>query len=566
MPRFRLRFVARPDVVPTPTRPLHLSRRALVLGAAGAAGASALGHSSARATAGRAAATGDGHAETTVFTAGDDGLAVFHVFGLTRTPRGTVLAFAEGRIAPGDADPHHLVLRRSVDEGHSWQPMSYVQRSDGTRSLINPTPVVDHATGRVLLFFAECARNPDNDGGSPDTSRVHVTHSDDDGLTWSTPTELTPLFAENPHGWTMHAPGPGHGVQLADGRLLVQLWHRRASTLPVAERRYGASVVYSDDGGASWQAGGTVPVDDAYPVNESRLVERPDGAVSLWGRYASSGTHPRIAAHSADRGASWSAPVLDAAARPVNAVDTGFARLTGDPGSAEPSRVVFSRPDSADRENLTVSVSYDEGMTWPYSRVLTEGPASYSDAVALADGRVGVLYGRDHAEGITENFSGRVVFAALDLEWLTAGADTGAAAPEHLGLEVEALELSTDADAEVAVVEDPAASGGRRAELAGADVGSYLEAEFAVERAGAYDVYARLRHLPEGGTAAVSLDGAAVGAELDTSGGDVRTFRTELLGRVELAAGAHAARFTLVEAPAEGGLRLSPDLLSLVPR
>jgi hypothetical protein len=157
--------------------------------------------------------------------------------------------------------------------------------------------------------------------------------------------------------------------------------------------------------------------------------------------------------------------VLDAAVRPVNAVDTGIARISGGVSSDEVSRIVFSRPDSPIRRNMTVSVSYDEGMTWPYSRVLTDGPASYSDTVGLSDGRIGVLYGREHAPGITTSFSAKVVLATFDLAWLTSGADADVPRDRlPIAYEVEKLPVlgSSGAMSARPTTRRPAAVGGWR--------------------------------------------------------------------------------------------------------
>ncbi|TDE09060.1 exo-alpha-sialidase [Jiangella asiatica] len=544
----------------------QISRRTLVLGtAASAAAVGALASAPSAEGSTRSAATTAGEChESLVFQAGDDDLEVFHVFGLTTTVAGSVLAFAEARITQHDADPHHLAIRRSRDGGRTWEPLRYVRRSDGVQSFINPTPVVDRESGRIFLFHAECFRDPGNTGGSPDSSRLSVVTSDDDGETWSDPTELTHLFDGDPNEQTLHMPGPGHGIQLADGRLMLQVWHRRAIAFPVAERRYGVTVIVSDDGGATWQAGGGVPLDGAYPLNEARLIERPDGSLAVLGRYASGGTHPRIVSVSADRGQTWSPPVLDASARPVNAIDTGVVRVPPQ-GSDDTSRIVFSRVDSPTRRNMTVSISYDEGMTWPYSRVLTEGPASYSDAVALPDGRIGVLYGREHAPGVTRSFSRDVVFAAFDLAWLTSGVDTGRRGPQtRFGYEVEELPATATSGVGVSTVADPAASGGRRVEVAATDYGQYLEATIEVTRAATYDVYARFRHLPNAGVVTVDVDGARLGGPVDTSTVSVRSFKTELLGRCRLGRGLHTVRFTVVDKHVDSaGVRFSPDLISL---
>ncbi|TDD66600.1 hypothetical protein E1262_21545 [Jiangella aurantiaca] len=539
-----------------------ISRRTLVLGAA--AGTAAIGALASASPAAAATATGDVH-ESLVFRAGDDGLAVFHVFGLTTTVAGSVLAFAEARLTQHDADPHHLAVRRSRDGGRTWEPLRYVRRSDGVQSFVNPTPLVDRASGRIFLFHAECFRDPGNTGGSPDGSRLYVVSSDDDGGTWSEPTELTQLFDGDPNGQTLHMPGPGHGLQLADGRLMLQVWHRRAIAFPVAERRYGVTVIHSDDGGATWQAGGGVPLDGAYPLNEARLIERPDGALVVLGRYASGGTHPRIASVSTDRGATWSPPVLDASARPVNAIDTGVIRLTG-LGEREDSRIVFSRTDSPTRRNMTVSISYDEGMSWPYSRALTAGPASYSDIVALPDGRIGVLYGREHQPGVTTSFSRDVVFATFDLAWLTGGADTGRRGPAtRHSFEVEDLPAATSPGLTVVRTADPAASGGSVVEVRATDYGQYLEATVEITRGGEYDLYIRFRHQANCGVVVIDVDGARLGGPIDTSTLSVRSFKTERVGRVELGRGRHTVRFTVVDKHVDStGVRFSPDLVSLV--
>nr|WP_246211004.1 exo-alpha-sialidase [Phytoactinopolyspora alkaliphila] len=477
------------------------------------------------------------------------------------------MAFAEGRITAHDADPHHIVVKRSTDGGRTWGEMQYVRESDGVQSLINPTPLVDRDTGRIFLLFADCFKDPGNTGGSPDRSDVYLISSDDDGRTWSEPAELTSMFDGNPHGWTLHMPGPGHGLQLSDGRLVFQVWHRRAIAFPVPERRYGVSVIYSDDAGDTWAEGGSVPLDGAYPLNESRLIERPDGSLASFGRYASGGIHPRIVSISTDRGETWSDPVLDASARPVNAVDTGISRISGGVGSDEPSRLVFSRPDSPTRRNMTVSISYDEGMTWPHSRVLTEGPASYSDTIGLSDGRIGVLYGREHAPGITTSFSAKIVLATFDLAWLTSGADTGSARDQlPIAYEVEGLPVLDSFGGDVSTVDDPVASGGRRLEIASTDYGAFVEVEITVPRTADYEVRARFRHLANAGVVAVTVDGEPVGGPVDTSTVSVRSLKSETLGTLRLRRGRHAVRFTVVDKHVDSsGLRMSPDLITLTP-
>ena len=85
------------------------------------------------------------------------------------------------------------------------------------------------------------------------------------------------------------------------------------------------------------------------------------------------------------------------------------------PANGEKSRILFSGPQSNKRENGVVFLSYDEGKTWPVSRVLCKGAFAYSCLTELPDGTIGCLY---EANGAT-----RIVFARFTLEWLTDGKD-----------------------------------------------------------------------------------------------------------------------------------------------
>ena len=51
---------------------------------------------------------------------------------------------------------------------------------------------------------------------------MFVTRSDDDGLTWSEPEEITESVKEP--SWSYLGTGPGHGIQLGSGRLLIPCW------------------------------------------------------------------------------------------------------------------------------------------------------------------------------------------------------------------------------------------------------------------------------------------------------------------------------------------------------
>ena len=63
-------------------------------------------------------------------------------------------------------------------------------------------------------------------------------------------------------------------------------------------------------------------------------------------------------------------------------------------------------------------MSYDEGQTWPISKVLNTGPSAYSCLTVLKDGTIGVLY----ENGVTNPYE-KLTFVRFNLEWLTEGRD-----------------------------------------------------------------------------------------------------------------------------------------------
>nr|WP_201723955.1 sialidase family protein [Rhodopirellula sp. SM50] len=62
--------------------------------------------------------------------------------------------------------------------------------------------------------------------------------SDDDGVTFSEPTDITAAFEpfRKDYDWHVLATGPGHGIQLRNGRLLVPVWLSTATKPPRALR------------------------------------------------------------------------------------------------------------------------------------------------------------------------------------------------------------------------------------------------------------------------------------------------------------------------------------------
>jgi sialidase-1 len=337
--------------------------------------------------------------ETDVYVAGDQGVHTYRIPAIVVTLKGTILAFCEarqeGRADHGNID---LVVRRSSDGGKTFGPMITVWE-DGKHTIGNPCPVVDRATGTIWMLLTR-----DNDD-------VFVTHSKDDGQTWATPTNIT-KDVKKPD-WTWYATGPGHGVQLSTGRLIIPSDHR------VGDQRFSYShIVYSDDGGRTWQLGG----DSEYKTNECTAVELADGRLLLNMR-SYFGQNRRAVAISSDGGKTFG-PVShdETLIEPVcEASIIRYAR----PGKKESDGpILFSNPASKARDHLTIRLSNDDCRSWSAACELWQGPAAYSDLAITADGDVLCLYERGE-----KNAYEKIVLARFPLSWVQAGTAGQAAKP-----------------------------------------------------------------------------------------------------------------------------------------
>ncbi len=347
-----------------------------------------------------------------LFVSGSEGYHTFRIPALLVTPKGTVLAFCEGRKqGRGDSGDIDLVLKRSLDSGKTWQPLQ-VLADDGPHTVGNPCPVFDRDTGTIWLPFT---RNLGQDtekqileGTSKGTREVWIMKSTDDGASWSKPVEITPAVKKA--NWTWYATGPGCGIQLTGrpagrpagpsaGRLVIPCDHYLAGS----KERY-SHVIYSDDHGQTWKLGGVI----GPHTNECQLVERTDGTL-LMNMRSYHGKNRRALASSQDGGRTWSEVTLD----PTLIEAVCQASLIRYARSDKQHRLLFANPASSKREKMTVRISYDEGKTWPVSKQLYEGPSAYSALATLPDGSVACLYERGERSPYE-----KLTFARFTLEWL----------------------------------------------------------------------------------------------------------------------------------------------------
>jgi sialidase-1 len=375
---------------------------------------------------------------TRLFEGDSGGYKLYRIPGIVVTKRGTILAYTEARrTGSGDWDSIDILMRRSTDGGATFSPQAVVARAPGKidRSTValerkqgvpgdvtynNPVAMADSNGAVHFLFCVEYMR-------------AFYMRSDDDGQTFSVPVEITGVFDQfrPEYAWRVIATGPGHGIQLRSGRLLVPVW----LALGTGGNGHHPSVnatIYSDDRGATWRRGEIVMLSTAqFPdPNETSAVELEDGSVMLNVRTEAS-ENLRTVVTSKDGATHWSAPRL-AEDLPDPICFASMARLSfkGDTGKKDSGRgrILFVNPDSVlradgkdsrskDRVNLTVRLSYDEGRHWTVKRTVEPGATGYADLAVMPDGTILCLY--EAVSARHDEMLGR-----FNLEWLTEGKDS----------------------------------------------------------------------------------------------------------------------------------------------
>ncbi len=431
----------------------------------------------------------------------------FRIPSIVRAKDGTLVAFAEGRADNRcDYGNINLMVKRSFDGGDTWTDLEQVAGA-GLGTWGNPTAVVERESGSIYLFMLH---NPANtrivtceNGLLPedcdvcgddlvplcdpscdpdcDTSikakardvmfcdyldrRLHLSVSEDNGATWSDPEPQDqlmppPCLWEDRNGKTPKSTqdivGPGTGIQLADGTLVVPAMNRNIIS------RDGGQTWYSDLCGVEpsrsepgnypdpqacidYETQACPPEHTSSPIatgytSESTIVQMSNGLLmrndrAVKGLYNSS-PYRRVARQFpyTDFNPAWSYwSEFDA---DVSLVDNPAHASLLD-ASTTRRRIVFTSCASAtSRTRMLTQVSYDDGTSWQIRRSvfpeLEEGllpergetrprtRGGYSSMTRVRNPQdIGLLV---EYNGTSSNSQRPIAFRRFNLAWLLDGA------------------------------------------------------------------------------------------------------------------------------------------------
>ena len=326
------------------------------------------------------------------------GVSCYRIPSIITALNGDIITTIDERVPScGDlkwSNDINIVMRRSIDNGKSWSKIETIIDYPIGESAPDPSMILDKTTGEIFLFF-----NYMNLETEKDIYYLKMISSTNNGLSWSTPIDITSQITKPEWKNDFKFITSGRGIQTRSGALIHTL----------VNLENGLHLFKSDDHGKNWSLIDT-PI---KPADESKVMELSDGSLMINSRVSKTGL--RYVHSSTDNGKTWTTKSDAQLTDP--ACNASLIRYSMVSEGSDKNRLLFSNLNSKDaRENLTVRISYDEGETWSKGKTIYSGKSAYSSMTILKNGDVGLFFEKDDYK---EN-----VFVSFSLEWLTDGNDT----------------------------------------------------------------------------------------------------------------------------------------------
>ena len=315
-------------------------------------------------------------------------IACYRIPSIITSTNGTLIAAIDERNnSCGDLKWNkniNIVLRKSYDDGKTWTKIERIIDYPIGESASDPSMIVDRQTKDIFLFY-----NYMNLDKAKDIYRFMVIKSNDNGESWSSPKDITDQITKKEWKNDFMFITSGRGTQSEDGTLLHCL----------VNLNKGTHVFGSNDHGKNWFL-----ID--YPLkpgDESKIIELSNGDWLVNSRVNLNKF--RYSHISKDRGKSWlSFENKDLSDPACNASIINY-------NISSEKLLLFSNAfDSNERKNLSLSISYDQGLSWKNNKTIYKGNSAYSSMTKLKNGDIGLFFEKDN---YTKN-----VFVRVPKKWV----------------------------------------------------------------------------------------------------------------------------------------------------
>ena len=283
---------------------------------------------------------------------------------------------------PEDID---IVTCRSTDGGRTWSEPVTLAQGTGRKHGYGDATLVQCSNGDIICAFA--GANGYFQSTESDPIRTYICRSTDGGRTWGEIEDLTAQLwgsqatnaaCRNYRGAFFSS---GNGLRLRRGEHAGRIMF----AIPMLRKNENVSdnfIVYSDDNGHSWQVSGPAYLGG----DEAKLMELVDGRILLSTRQSGA----RGFNHSSDGGITWGTQGRWTEMT-TNACNGDMLRVMATDRGDSINLLLHSIPNSMQRRDVSLFLSYDEGDSWQDPILLFDGPSVYSSLTLLPNGGVGIF-------------------------------------------------------------------------------------------------------------------------------------------------------------------------------
>ncbi|MBQ0019093.1 MAG: exo-alpha-sialidase [Bacteroidales bacterium] len=363
----------------------------------------------------------------------------YRIPAIVSAKNGDIVSIYDWRVCHNDVGFGEVdqVMRRSTDFGQTWSAEKVIADGNGGGKVFgaafgDPALVADRESSKMTLITVSGTTAYPN-ATATDHNLVSVQFSEDNGMTWSEPQNITSQFWGAASGMLADADTEAASTTFAysgffgSGKILqsrvtkVGDYYRiYAAMLCRGKNVKGAYVVYSDDMGHTWQLlGGNNTIKAAEGSDEPKVEELPNGDIVLScrkynGRYFNIWKWNTLPTKENKLGAGQWGSVVDS-----NTIGTGI-KVGGNSCNGEILFVKCKKADDSDAilmlqslpsgndrsgveiwyKDVTDASSYSNVTTFASNwtrglRVSPQSPESfsaYSTMTVQQDGRIGFLY------------------------------------------------------------------------------------------------------------------------------------------------------------------------------
>ena len=312
-------------------------------------------------------------------------VSCFRIPSLATTNSGVLLAVIDERVEScsdlRDNQDINIVMKMSWDNGKKWSEEKRLIDYPFGESASDPSMIVDKITNEIFLFF-----NYMNHKKNKNIYKLKYIKSKNDGKTWTKPKDITDEITDPNWNKDFMFITSGKGYQSSDGQLLHTIVNLDS----------GTHVFGSKNHGKTW----FLIKNPISPGDESKIIELRNKNWMVNSRV--NGLGHRYSHITNNKGKTWISKASE------DLIDPGCnASLI----RYNEEILLFSNiSNRKKRENLTIKLSYDEGISWPKHKTIYSGSAAYSSLSILKNGEIGVLFEMDNYK--------KNVFVKFPIDWI----------------------------------------------------------------------------------------------------------------------------------------------------